>query len=108
MAANNFEPFIFKGQQRSPNGLPFPLALKTKDNWTPTLQEAVTAIQELRSNNKIFDLAQQHGGTILFRGLPIKTPDDFGQTAHAFGFKAHFGSGQAASAHCVGTKYQDC
>ncbi|GAM42489.1 hypothetical protein TCE0_044r16517 [Talaromyces pinophilus] len=90
MAANNFEPFTFECQQKSPNtGLPFPLALKTKDNWTPTLHEAVTAIQELRSNNKIFGLAQQHGGAILFRGLPIKTPDDYSQVAHAFGFKAH-------------------
>lgn len=34
-------------------------------------------------------LVKRHGGALIIRGLPIKTPEDYSKVAHAFGFVAH-------------------
>ncbi|KAF2814020.1 Clavaminate synthase-like protein [Mytilinidion resinicola] len=89
-----FTSFTFSGQKSTkalgfPNDAEFPLALKPAANWQPTLQESVTAIEGLAKSGQISSLAQKHGGAIIFRGLPIKTPQDYSEVAHAFGFRAH-------------------
>ncbi|KAJ4532159.1 hypothetical protein HRR80_001796 [Exophiala dermatitidis] len=68
----------------------FPLALKPSAEWTPeTIDDAVEAITTLRESGALLDLVKEHGGAILFRGLPIKTALDYSRVAHAFGFRPH-------------------
>lgn len=90
----NFKVITFAGQQLTTNfGFPednaFPLALETKENWTPSLEEAVEHVSSLSKSGDLFNLIQKHGGAVLLRGLPISTPDDYSRIAHAFGFDAH-------------------
>lgn len=90
----NFDPITFTGQERTRNfgyeeDHAFPLALKAKGNWNPTLDEAVASIKRASESGDIFQLVKSHGGAVLLRGLPIKTPDDYSRVAHAFGFQAH-------------------
>ncbi|KAL2395083.1 hypothetical protein ABEF95_001799 [Exophiala dermatitidis] len=68
----------------------FPLALKPSAEWTPeTIDDAVEAITTLRESGALLDLVKEHGGAILFRGLPIKTALDYSRVAHALGFRPH-------------------
>ncbi|KAF2791864.1 Clavaminate synthase-like protein [Melanomma pulvis-pyrius CBS 109.77] len=90
----NFVPITFAGQERTRNfgyeeDHAFPLALKANENWNPTLDEAVASIKRASESDEIFQLVKSHGGAVLLRGLPIKTPDDYSRVAHAFGFQAH-------------------
>lgn len=95
--ASNFQEFTFVGQQRTSDfgyppsqSRPFPLALKPVADWHPqTVEEAVKAITALRKSGDLFRLVTEHGGAVLFRGLPIKTPDEYSRVAHAFGFRPH-------------------
>jgi hypothetical protein len=89
-----FQPFSFEGQQdiKAFANLPsaeFPLALRPANDWNPSLQESVDAISHLSSSGELKRLVQKHGGALLIRGLPIKTPEDYSVIAHAFGFVAH-------------------
>ncbi|KAH9894626.1 hypothetical protein F4778DRAFT_283318 [Xylariomycetidae sp. FL2044] len=88
-----FEAFEFTGQQDTASfGLlsaPFPLALKPAGDWKPDLEESIRAIQGISSSGELFDQVRAHGGAVLIRGLPVKTPQDYSQVAHAFGFAAH-------------------
>lgn len=90
----HFEAFTFAGQQDTTNfGLDnsalFPLALKPADTWKPTLEESIQSIKNLPESGELFEILRKHGGALLIRGLPIKTPHDFSDVAHAFGFPAH-------------------
>lgn len=88
----SFEAFKFAGQQdTSTFGLPesalFPLALRVHD--AHTIPHAVEAIKNFKNNGQLESLTRRHGGAILFRGLPLKTPDDYSKVAHAFGLRPH-------------------
>lgn len=89
---DTFESFTFDGQQPTSSfGLPadalFPLALKVND--VSTIPQAVEAIREFTQSGQLRSLVKKHGGAILFRGLPLKTPDDYSKVAHAFGLRPH-------------------
>lgn len=86
--------FTFKGQVDVKNfsSLPsakFSLALRPTSGWIPSLQEYVDAIHQLSSTDELNRLVNRHGGALIIRGLPIKTPEDYSKVAHAFGFVAH-------------------
>lgn len=89
-----FETFSLEGQQdiKTFANLPsaaFPLALRPVTGWSPTLEESTEAIRQLSSSGELKSLIHKHGGALLIRGLPIKTPDDYSIVAHAFGFVTH-------------------
>lgn len=89
-----FEPFTFEGQVdvKSLSHLPsaeFPLALRPANGWIPSLQESVEAIGLLSTSGELKDLIHRHGGALVIRGLPIRSPEDYSKVAHAFGFVAH-------------------
>ncbi|KAL4784580.1 hypothetical protein BJX76DRAFT_367559 [Aspergillus varians] len=92
-----FEPFEFNGQKETKDfGLtgsaPFPLAIKAAG--LTTIPQAVSAIHDLTSTGQLWELVAKHGGAILIRGLPIKTPHDYSQVAHAFGLQPHIEVGR--------------
>ena len=87
-----FEAFKFAGQQDTltfglPESAPFPLALRVQD--THTIPQAVEAIKRFTQSGQLESLTEKHGGAILFRGLPLKTPSDYSKVAHAFGLRPH-------------------
>ncbi|KAI0892710.1 Clavaminate synthase-like protein [Annulohypoxylon nitens] len=89
-----FEAFTFEGQQDAASlGLDtndlFPLALKPAGAWNPTLEESIQTIKQLSESGELFDQVKRHGGAVLIHGLPITTPQDYSEVAHAFGFSAH-------------------
>lgn len=89
-----FEEFAFAGQKTTEHlefgwSAPFPLALKTVASPQAPLGDLVSAIKEFSASGKLFELVKRHGGAVLIRGLPIKSPQDYSEIAHAFGFKAH-------------------
>lgn len=89
-----FEPFAFEGQEdiKAFANLPsasFPLALCPVTSWSPSLEESADAIRQFSTSGELKSLIHKHGGALLIRGLPIKTPDDYSVIAHAFGFVAH-------------------
>jgi hypothetical protein len=91
---HDFESFTFDGQQDTgtfglQNHAPFPLALKPTGDWKPTLEEAIETIKRLAESGEIFQRIQEHGGAVLIRGLPITTPHEYSDVAHAFGFPPH-------------------
>lgn len=88
----SLEQFSFVGQQDTadfglPFSAPFPLALKVSD--ANTIPQSVEVIRNFAQSGELARLAKQHGGAILFRGLPLKTPDDYSKVAHAFCFRPH-------------------
>jgi hypothetical protein len=90
----NFDIFPFEGQEHTKNfgyseDNTFPLALQAKSDWKPTLEEAISSLKQASQSGLIFEQVKKHGGAVLLRGLPIKTPDDYSRIAHAFGFEAH-------------------
>ncbi|KAF7557798.1 hypothetical protein G7Z17_g406 [Cylindrodendrum hubeiense] len=89
-----FEEFAFVGQQSTEQlgfgwSAPFPLALKTVASPQASLGDFVDTIKEFSTSGKLFELVKRHGGAVLIRGLPIKSPQDYSEIAHAFGFRAH-------------------
>ncbi|KAI0418619.1 hypothetical protein F5X98DRAFT_386092 [Xylaria grammica] len=90
---HRFEEFNFTGQQDTAEfglrGAPFPLALKPADDWKPTLTETIDTIKRLIQSEDLLGRVREHGGAVLLRGLPIKTPQDYSEVAHVFGFEAH-------------------
>ena len=90
----SFEQFTFEGQQNTKtlgfnSDASFPLALKALSEDQVTLAASIEAIKELSASGKLFELVKEHGGAVLFRGLPLNTPQDYSDLAHAFGFRAH-------------------
>lgn len=90
----SFEEFAFEGQQNTKTlgfgwDASFPLALKAVTPRTATLQEYIEAIKRLAVSGKLPELVKQHGGAVLIRGIPINSPQDYSDVAHAFGFRAH-------------------
>lgn len=47
------------------------------------------ANRQLATSGELKRLINKHGGALIIRGLPIKTPEDYSEVAHAFGFIAH-------------------
>ncbi|KAK9414888.1 putative TauD/TfdA-like domain-containing protein [Seiridium unicorne] len=91
---HDFQSSTFAGQQDTvkfgfDHGAPFPLGLRPTDGWKPTLKESVDKIRQLSDSGAIFEQIQHHGGAILIRGLPIQTPQDYSEVAHASGFPPH-------------------
>lgn len=89
-----FDAFTIAGQQDTATfGLdtsaPFPLAFKPANNWEPTLEESIKVVREISESGELFEQVKKHGGAVIFRGLPIRSPQDFSDVAHAFGFPAH-------------------
>ncbi|KAL5399271.1 hypothetical protein PMIN06_005544 [Paraphaeosphaeria minitans] len=90
----NFDELTLPSQQSTsnfgyPSSYPFPLALRTKQDWNPTLEEAISHLSSLSQSKSLFPLVHEHGGAVLLRGLPLSTPDDYSRLAHAFGFSPH-------------------
>jgi hypothetical protein len=84
-----FEPFTFDGQKSDVSEGLFALTLRVKDGPTPTLESSIAALKSFSKSEELSTLVQKHGGAVLIRGIPIKTPQDYGEVAHAFGFSAH-------------------
>jgi hypothetical protein len=64
-----------------------PLALRPT-TASPALEDAVETIKLLAASGDLEKKLNRHG-TLLFRGLPITSADDFSRFAHAFGYKPH-------------------
>lgn len=90
-----FETFTFDGQKSTrdlgfPSDALFPLAIRLRNNASPpTLEQSIRVLSDISGSGEIFELVRKHGGALLIRGLPIKTPEDYSAVAHAFGFRAH-------------------
>ncbi|KAI1127595.1 hypothetical protein F5Y10DRAFT_242567 [Nemania abortiva] len=92
-----FEPFdLAPSNQRQlgaphPPGTTIPLALRPPQSGIGSfsLNDVITAIKGLQSQDKLLTKQLALHGTLLFRGLPIHSADDFSRFAHAFGFKPH-------------------
>lgn len=92
-----FEPFDLPSSNQRQLGAPhlrgtsIPLALRPSQHGTekPSLDDIVTTVKELQSQDKFLTKQLALHGTLLFRGLPIHSADDFSRFAHAFGFKPH-------------------
>lgn len=93
----SFKPFRFQGQQDTSDfGLvwsaPFPLAVNVEG--VGSVEGGIEKLRSLTESGELPSLIRRHGGAILFRGLPLKTPDDYSRVAHAFGFKHHIEVGR--------------
>ncbi|KAL3458991.1 hypothetical protein BJX64DRAFT_291653 [Aspergillus heterothallicus] len=91
-ANRSLTPFTFQGQKDTkdlglPWSAPFPLALSA--TTITTIPDAITTIRTLRETGDLRTLANHHAGAILIRGLPIKSPLDYSQVAHALGLQPH-------------------
>jgi hypothetical protein len=83
------------GEPHAPDTV-IPLALQlspeqvqdSKDNTETSLGDVIEKIKALASGGDLDAALAQHG-TLLFRGLPIQSADDFSAFAHAFGYKPH-------------------
>ncbi|KAJ4363199.1 hypothetical protein N0V83_010319 [Neocucurbitaria cava] len=76
-----------------PKGTVIPLALALRpsvhDVAPPSLDAAISTIKSLQAQGSLLSKKLATHGTLLFRGLPIKSADDFSRFAHAFGFSPH-------------------
>lgn len=93
-----FESFSFPGQQDTASfGLgwsaPFPLAVKVPPG-TNDIAKSIKLISDFVESGNLHRLITYHGGAILIRGLPLKTPDDYSKVGHAFGFRPHIEVGR--------------
>jgi alpha-ketoglutarate-dependent taurine dioxygenase len=93
----SFKPFTFDGQQETADfvlawNAPFPLALAVEG--ADDVSSSIKKLRELTESGELHSLIRRHGGAILFRGLPLKTPDDYSKVAHAFGFRHHIEVGR--------------
>lgn len=68
-----------------------PLALKPLDIEASrvTLDAAILAVKDLQASERLFTRKLAQHGTLLFRGLPIHSVDDFSKFGYAFGFSEH-------------------
>ncbi|GAA6017756.1 hypothetical protein JCM10207_000486 [Rhodosporidiobolus poonsookiae] len=63
--------------------LPFPLALAA-DPSIDSLDAFVSAVDKVVEDGALIPLLNRHGGAILFRNTPARTPEDFSRIVHAF------------------------
>jgi alpha-ketoglutarate-dependent taurine dioxygenase len=68
-----------------------PLALRpsTHGDEPITLDAAIATVKSLQAQNGILTKRLAQHGTLLFRGLPITSAQDFSRFAHAFGYSPH-------------------
>lgn len=94
-----FEPFDLSAESQRMLGAPHPpgtispLALRPKTSEGEEgkdLDTVIDAIKRLQTEDGglLTEKLAVHG-TLLFRGLPIHSADDFSRFAHAFGYKPH-------------------
>ncbi|KAL5428513.1 hypothetical protein PMIN04_000658 [Paraphaeosphaeria minitans] len=99
---HTFAPLIFESfslpntNQRTlgqphPKDTVTPLALQPSslDGSQPTLETAIQTVKDLQTKEGLFTKKLAQHGTLLFRGLPIQSADDFSKFAHAFGYSPH-------------------
>ncbi|KAH7379614.1 hypothetical protein BKA66DRAFT_466365 [Pyrenochaeta sp. MPI-SDFR-AT-0127] len=74
-----------------PEGTVTPLALRpsTLDHTSPDIDTVVQTIKSLQAQDGILTKKLAVHGTLLFRGLPIHSAEDFSKFAHAFGYSPH-------------------
>ncbi|KAF2451589.1 Clavaminate synthase-like protein [Karstenula rhodostoma CBS 690.94] len=92
-----FEPFSLPATNQRTLGQPHPkdtvtpLALQPSslDGSQTTLDTAIQTVKDLQANGGLFTKKLAQHGTLLFRGLPIQSADDFSKFAHAFGYSPH-------------------
>ncbi|KAF2655124.1 Clavaminate synthase-like protein [Lophiostoma macrostomum CBS 122681] len=92
-----FEAFSLPSTNQRTLGAPHPkdtvtpLALRpsTIGASPPTLDAAVATIKTLQAQDGFLTKQLARHGTLLFRGLPIHSADDFSKVAHAFGYSPH-------------------
>lgn len=92
-----FEPFDLPSTNQRTLGAPYPantvtpLALRPSvhDNAEVDLDTVVETIKSLQAQDGILSKKLALHGTLLFRGLPIRSAADFSKFAHAFGYKPH-------------------
>lgn len=70
-------------QQKTFDGVPFPLVLSPTDSST-SLQGL---LDHIRSQKELLQSQRLKHGAILFRGFPINSPEDFNAIVEAFGFE---------------------
>lgn len=77
--------------QPHPEGTVSPLALRPTQpsDREHSLDEAIETIESLQRQGGILTRKLALHGTLLFRGLPIHSAEDFSRFAHAFGFQPH-------------------
>ncbi|KAH7072572.1 taurine catabolism dioxygenase TauD [Paraphoma chrysanthemicola] len=68
-----------------------PLALRpsTHGDAAPSLHDAIATIESLQAQDGLLTKQLATHGTLLFRGLPIHSAQDFSEFAHAFGYSPH-------------------
>lgn len=91
-SALTFEPFTLPPTNQRILGAPHPpntvSPLALRPSAPTTLVEAVDTIRALQRDQTLTSLLAKHG-TLLFRGLPIRSAADFSAFAHAFNFAPH-------------------
>lgn len=94
--AVSFEPFQLPASNQRMLGAPHPpntvtpLALHLAgETSSPSLEAIVDTIKSCQERDGAFTKKLARHGTLLFRGLPIHTAEDFSKFAHAFGYKPH-------------------
>jgi Taurine catabolism dioxygenase TauD, TfdA family len=81
------------GEPHAP-GTVIPLALKLApeqvvgNDAAASLDAVITTVKQLADRGEL-DAALARHGTLLFRGLPIESADDFSRFSHAFGYQPH-------------------
>lgn len=96
VTAVSFEPFELPSSNQRVLGPPhppntvIPLALRlTNEGSPPNLDTIVDTIKTLQEREGIFTKRLARHGTLLFRGLPIHSAEDFSKFALSFGYKPH-------------------
>jgi alpha-ketoglutarate-dependent taurine dioxygenase len=74
-----------------PSNTVTPLALQpsSRHGSQTTLDTAVQTVKNFQAKEGLFTKLLAKHGTLLFRGLPIHSADDFSKFAHAFGYSPH-------------------
>lgn len=96
LASVSFESFQLPASNQRILGAPHPsntvtpLALRLTDQTSSSsLETVVNTIKSLQEQDGTFNRILARHGTLLFRGLPIRSAEDFSKLAHAFGYKPH-------------------
>ncbi|KAJ2982083.1 hypothetical protein NUW58_g6523 [Xylaria curta] len=92
-----FEPFDLPQSNQRQLGAPHPLGTTIPLALRPSpfrieninLDDVITTVKELQSQDKVLTKLLALHGALLFRGLPIHNADDFSRFSHAFGYKPH-------------------
>ncbi len=91
-------------EQKYFNNLVFPLVLTPSED-VKTIDDALRYLKNNKNMKFILNKTLEHG-TILFRGFPVNTPNDFNDFTLAFGWNEMVGIGGAAVRnHILGAVY---